>query len=44
MATHAPQTFDSARVLHSSGRFTPVAVEVDETGLQTTGDGRQLVG
>ncbi|WP_329579521.1 hypothetical protein [Streptomyces sp. NBC_01361] len=39
LATHPPQTFDSTRVLHPSGRFTPVAVEVDETGLQATGVG-----
>ncbi|NEB27851.1 hypothetical protein G3I62_01780 [Streptomyces sp. SID14446] len=38
MATHAPQTFDPTRVPHLSGRFAPVTEEVDETGLEVTGE------
>ncbi|MEU3792539.1 carotenoid oxygenase family protein [Streptomyces fructofermentans] len=38
MATHALQTFDPTRVPHLSGRFAPVTEEVDETGLEVTGE------
>ncbi|MET7745077.1 carotenoid oxygenase family protein [Streptomyces sp. NPDC005385] len=38
MATHTPQTFDPTRVPHLSGRFAPVTEEVDETGLEVTGE------